>query len=66
MFSIDPRSHHLEAWPDAPLIQMGQPTDRVFQRQLTDNLPSSRGDVHGLEREVQFADLDYREMQAMG
>ena len=66
MFSFDPRSHHLEAGPEAPLSQMGQPADQVFQRQQTDNLQPFHGDIHGLEREVQFADLDYRELQAMG
>lgn len=46
--------------------QMGQPAERVFQRQQTDNLPAYHGDSHGVERELQFADLEYRELQAMG
>jgi hypothetical protein len=45
---------------------MGQPADRLLQRQQTDNLPLGRSDSHGLERELQFADLDCQEPQAMG
>jgi hypothetical protein len=66
MYFTDTRSHHLEAWDDAPLMQMGQPSVRVAQRQLTDNLPSARVDMHGLEREVQFSDFHESEMQAIG
>lgn len=66
MFSNDTRSHHLEAWNDAPLVQMGQPSHRLDQRQQTDNLPAFRADMHGLEREVQFSDFGEREMQALG
>lgn len=47
-------------------MQMGQPTDTLLQRQQTDNLCPDRNDGHGLERELQFADLEYRELQAMG
>ncbi|MBD9393968.1 hypothetical protein [Acidovorax sp. ACV01] len=65
MFSFHPTSHHLEACPEAPLMQMGQPTDTLLQRQQTDNLSPDRNDGHGLERELQFADLEYRELQAM-
>ena len=40
MLSYDPTlSHHLEACPEAPSLQMGQPADRLLQRQQTDNLP---------------------------
>ena len=64
MFAFD---HHLEeSHETGPVLQMGQPTERTSQRQQTDNLPSFRGDSHGLERELQFADLDYRLAQAMG
>ena len=67
MLSYDPTlSHHLEACPEAPFLQMGQPADRLLQRQQTDNLPLGRSDSHGLERELQFADLDCPEPQAMG
>jgi hypothetical protein len=67
MFSFDPPSHHhLEAWPESPALQMGQPMEMVFQRQQTDDLAPWRGDSHGMERELQFADLEYREPQAMG
>lgn len=64
MFAFD---HHLEEMHETgPVLQMGQPTERISQRQQTDNLPPFRGDGHGLERELQFADLDYRVAQAMG
>ena len=67
MLSYDPTlSHHLEACPEAPSLQMGQPADRLLQRQQTDNLPLGRRDSHGLERELHFADLDSQEPQAMG
>src|SRR3989344_2844578 len=43
MLSYDPTlSHHLEACPEAPSLQMGQPADRLLQRQQTDNLPQGR------------------------
>lgn len=66
MFFSDPRSYHLDMWADAPVVQMGQPSSRMDQRQQTDSLPSLRTDMHGLEREVQFADFGDRELQAMG
>ena len=67
MFAFDERSHHhVEEWRDGPMLQMGQPTERIFQRQQTDNLPPYHGDSHGLERELQFADLEYRVSQPMG
>ena len=48
MFFFHPTSHHLEACPEAPLMQMGQPTDTLLQRQQTDNLSPARDDGHGL------------------
>lgn len=66
MFSFDPGSHHVGDDAMKSLWQMGQPTERLPQRQLADNIPQHRADAHGIERELQFADLDYREMQAMG
>lgn len=67
MFAFDDRSHHhVEDFHDGPLLQMGQPSERMLQRQQTDLLPAYRGDSHGLERELQFADLEYRVSQPMG
>lgn len=65
-FSAFSSSHHLEAWPELPSFQMGQPYDVIQQRQQTDDLPSYYGDSHGVERELQFSDLGCRQIQAMG
>lgn len=65
-FSAFASSHHLEAWPELASFQMGQPSDRVEQRQQTDDLRSLYGDGHGVERELQFSDLGCRQTQAMG
>ena len=52
MLSYDPTlSHHLEACPEAPSLQMGQPAARLLQRQQTDNLPLGRSDSHGVVME---------------
>ena len=66
MFSIDPKSHDLEGRSDFWALQMGQPADDIPQRQQTDHLYTQGGDAHGVERELQFADLEYRIPQAMG
>lgn len=66
MSSFDTRAHHFEALPEQPIVQMGQPTDLAFQRQQTDHWASNWSDGHGVERELQFADLEYRVPQAMG
>lgn len=58
--------HHLEAWPDSPSFQMGQPSDTLHQRQQTDDLPAYQGDGHGVERELQFSDPGCRQIQAVG
>lgn len=65
MSSFDPCAHFFEGLPEQPILQMGQPTDHSFQRQQTD-LASAWGDSHGVERELQFADLEYRVPQAIG
>lgn len=65
-FSAFSSSHHLEAWPDSPTCQMGQPSDLLQQRQQTDDLPSLYSDGHGVERELQFCDLGCRQVQAVG
>lgn len=64
MFSFEPQAHHVEDHANFRALQMGQPSDDLPQRQQTD-LPA-HGDAHGVERELQFADLDYRIPQAMG
>lgn len=67
MFSFEPQSrHHFGHDSEPPAWQMGQPAGAVIQRQQTDNLPSGRSDAHGVERELQFADLEYPQTQAMG
>lgn len=66
MFSYDPTAHHLGVEPDVAFLKVGQPMDALSQRQQTDSLPSHRGDSHGLERELQFIDLNCQEAQAMG
>ena len=47
-------------------LQIGQPVAATRQRQQTDNLPPYRGDHHGVERELQFSDLEGCEFQAQG
>ena len=66
MSYFDPRAHHLEGLPEQPMSQMGQPTDLTFQRQQTDLWSGRWGDSHGVERELQFADLERPVPQAMG
>lgn len=66
MFSLDPQAHHLEGLPSICALQMGQPVDDLPQRQQTDRLDPHGADAHGVERELQFADLEYRVPQAMG
>ena len=67
MFSYQlPISHHLEDGNGAPFLQMGQPAGITSQRQQTDDLRAWRNDSHGLKRELQFTDLDDKDVQAMG
>lgn len=66
MSSFHTTFHHLESFSDGPVLQMGQPASALSERQHTDNLAPYRNDSHGLERELQFADLEYVEPQAMG
>jgi hypothetical protein len=66
MFSFDSQIHRQEDRSDFFALQMGQPSDDVLQRQQTDHLPRYGSDAHGVERELQFADLEYRVPQAMG
>jgi len=62
MFSFD---YH-EGLAGSSTVQMGQPMDELPQRQQADHLPLGSWDAHGVERELQFADLEYRVPQAMG
>lgn len=64
MFSLEPQAHYHEGRSDFWALQMGQPADHLPQRQQTDHLPSQG--AHGVEPELQFADLEYRVPQAMG
>lgn len=66
MFSFDLLSPRTQDSPGLPPLQMGQLGDGALQRQQTDHLPNGRRDAHGVERELQFADLGTREMQARG
>lgn len=60
--------HHIEALPEAPSFQMGQPSEALRQRQQADDLPAYQGDGdgHGVERELQFSDPGCRQIQAQG
>lgn len=67
MFSYpSPLSHHLDEREGAPTLQMGQTFGAAAQRQQTDDLHVWRSDIHGIDRELQFADIDPRVVQAMG
>ena len=66
MYLIDQPSHHMEAWPEAPLLQMGQPVGAMDQRQQSDRIEPYQGDSHGVERELQFADVGLPQLQALG
>lgn len=66
MFSFEKISHHVETWTDVPSRQMGQPSDHVEQRQLSDSIELYSGDSHGVDRELQFADGGLPQTQAMG
>jgi len=66
MFSFDLLTPRTQDFSGLPPLQMGQLGDGALQRQQTDHLPGERWDAHGVERELQFADLGTHEIQAMG
>lgn len=59
MYSLDEPRPEME-W------QMGQPMGAARQRQQADNLPPDQGPHHHDVPEIQFADLDDHQIQALG